>query len=101
MTLDADALTAIAAALPVTAAAEPVEWLTYEQAGTLLGCTADAVRMRASRGRLEVRHHGRRAYVSRCSVDRLCGMPHNRRDDEMAPARLPPPEARPRKEQLP
>lgn len=72
LTLGEDALAAIAAALAVVTTTEP-EWLTYEQAGELLGCSRDAVRMRAKRGRLEVRHHGRHAYVSRRSVDRLCG----------------------------
>lgn len=45
------------------------EWLTLEQAGDRLGCTADAVRMRVNRGRLTARHDGRRVYVSRTSVD--------------------------------
>jgi excisionase family DNA binding protein len=44
-------------------------WLTLEQAAERLGCSRDAVRMRAKRGRYEVRHVGRRVYVSRDSVD--------------------------------
>jgi hypothetical protein len=47
------------------------EWLTLEQAAQLLDCTPDAVRMRAKRGRLQTRHHGRRLYVSRRSVTEL------------------------------
>jgi excisionase family DNA binding protein len=50
------------------ARSEPL-WLTFEQAGERLGCSADAVRMRAKRGRLETRHVGRRVYISRASVD--------------------------------
>jgi excisionase family DNA binding protein len=44
-------------------------WLTVEQAAERLSCSADAVRMRAKRGRLESRRQGRRLYVSRASVD--------------------------------
>jgi excisionase family DNA binding protein len=44
-------------------------WLTLEQAGERLGCTADAVRMRVKRGRLTAKRQGRRVYVSRESVD--------------------------------
>jgi hypothetical protein len=46
-------------------------WLTLEKAGELLGCSPDAVRMRANRGRLETRRHGRRLYVSAASVAEL------------------------------
>jgi excisionase family DNA binding protein len=46
-------------------------WLTLDEAGERLGVSADAVRMRARRGRLEHRRHGRRLYVSATSVDRL------------------------------
>ena len=46
-------------------------WLTLEQAAERLGCSPDAVRMRAKRGRLEARRDGRRVYVSRRSVDAL------------------------------
>ena len=49
------------------------EWLTFEEAGERLGCSPDAVRKRAERGRLESRHHGRRHYVSAESVSRLGG----------------------------
>jgi excisionase family DNA binding protein len=49
------------------------QWLTLEQAAARLGCSPDAVRMRARRGRLAYRHHGRRFYVSAESVDRLAG----------------------------
>ena len=46
-------------------------WLTLEEAGLQLGCSADAVRMRIRRGRLESRRQGRRVYVSAASVERL------------------------------
>lgn len=46
-------------------------WLTLEQAAERLGSTADAVRMRVKRGRLEGRRQGRRLYVSAASVERL------------------------------
>jgi DNA-directed RNA polymerase specialized sigma24 family protein len=46
-------------------------WLTLEQAAERLGCSPDAVRMRAARGRLDTRHHGRRVYVSAVSVATL------------------------------
>jgi hypothetical protein len=46
-------------------------WLTLEQAAARLGCSPDAARMRARRGRLEYRYQGRRMYVSADSVDRL------------------------------
>jgi excisionase family DNA binding protein len=46
-------------------------WLTLKEAGDLLGCSADAVRMRVQRGRLESRRQGRRVYVSAASVERL------------------------------
>lgn len=46
-------------------------WLTLEQAAERLGCSTDAVRMRAKRGRLNSRRQGRRVYVSRESVDGL------------------------------
>lgn len=47
------------------------EWLTLVQAADLLGCTPDAVRMRAKRGRLVTRTQGRRLYVSAESVRAL------------------------------
>jgi excisionase family DNA binding protein len=47
------------------------QWLTLEQAADRLGCSRDAVRMRANRGRLETRNHGRRVYVSAASVASL------------------------------
>lgn len=47
---------------------EPV-WLTLQQAGDRLGCSADAVRMAANHGRFESRYIGRRRYVSRASVE--------------------------------
>jgi hypothetical protein len=48
------------------------EWLTYEQAGEMLGGkTADAVRMLCDRGRLERRKVGRSALVSARSVREL------------------------------
>lgn len=46
-------------------------WLTVEQAAERLCCSPAAVRMRASRGRLTTRHHGRRVYVSAASIDEL------------------------------
>jgi hypothetical protein len=47
------------------------EWLTLDAAADRLGCSRDAVRMRAARGRLDTRHHGRRVYVSAASVATL------------------------------
>ena len=47
------------------------QWLTLDQAGELLGCSRDAVRMRARRGRLQTRRHGRCLYVSASSVAEL------------------------------
>jgi excisionase family DNA binding protein len=47
------------------------KWLTLTEAADLLGCTADAVRMRVKRGRLDSRRQGRRIYVSAASVDGL------------------------------
>jgi hypothetical protein len=49
----------------------PSPWLTVAQAADLLGCSPAAVRMRINRGRLVVRRHGRRLYVSRRSVVEL------------------------------
>ncbi len=46
-------------------------WLTLDEAGERLGCTADAVRMRVKRGRLDAKTQGRRVYVSASSVERL------------------------------
>jgi DNA-directed RNA polymerase specialized sigma24 family protein len=46
-------------------------WLTLDQAAERLGCTPAAVRMRANRGRLQTRRHGRRVYVSADSVAEL------------------------------
>jgi hypothetical protein len=46
-------------------------WLTLEQAAERLACSPAAVRMRANRGRLVTRRHGRRVYVSAASVDDL------------------------------
>jgi len=48
-----------------------LRWLTLEQAAERLGCSTDAVRMRARRGRLKMRRHGRRVYVSAASVETL------------------------------
>jgi excisionase family DNA binding protein len=45
------------------------EWLTLEEAADLLGCSYDAVRKRARRGRLETRHQGRTVLVSARSVE--------------------------------
>lgn len=60
----------LAATSPAHEASSP-RWLTLEQAGARLGCSADAIRMRVNRGRLEARRQGRRLYVSADSVDRL------------------------------
>ena len=60
----------IALANQLPAVAEP-RWLTINQAAQRLGCSPDAVRMRARRGRLETRRHGRRLYISARSVDSL------------------------------
>lgn len=49
------------------------EWLTLREAAELLGCSPDAVRMRAARGRLHTRRQGRRVYVSAASVRQLDG----------------------------
>ena len=49
------------------------KWLTYEQAAQVEGCSVDAVRMRAARGRYQTRHVGRRVYVARESVDPIVG----------------------------
>ena len=58
--------------LAVLKAALPArDWLTLTEAGDLLGCSPDAVRMRARRGRLNCRHQGRRLYVSAASVEAL------------------------------
>lgn len=46
-------------------------WLTLSEAAERLGCSPDAVRMRARRGRLEHRYHGRRLYISTDAIDRL------------------------------
>lgn len=61
----------VAAELASRPEPQAAPWLTLEQAGELLGCSRDAVRMRASRGRLETRRHGRRIYVSAASVAEL------------------------------
>ncbi len=58
-------------ALQPARSVEVLKWLTVPQAAARLGCSADAVRMRVKRGRLEGRHQGRRLYVSAESVDRL------------------------------
>ena len=63
----------VAAALAETEPADGARWLTLEQAAERLGCSPDAVRMRAKRGRLESRRHDRRVYVSRMDVDALGG----------------------------
>ena len=46
-------------------------WLTLPEAAERLGCSVDAVRMRARRGRLEYRRQGRRFYVSAAGIDEL------------------------------
>ena len=64
----------VAATLAAAATTDDgARWLTLEQAAGRLGCSTDAVRMRAKRGRLDSRRHGRRLYVSRESLDALDG----------------------------
>ena len=59
----------IVAALAQWTAPAPVpEWLTVQAAARELDCTADAVRMRAKRGRLVTQRQGRRVYVLAASV---------------------------------
>ena len=57
--------------LAAAALANGRAWLTLDEAGERLGVSADAVRMRVKRGRLESRRQGRRVYVSVESVDSL------------------------------
>jgi hypothetical protein len=49
--------------------------VSYAEAARILDCSRDAVRKRAKRGRLDVRYHGRRPYVTRESLRRLDGHP--------------------------
>lgn len=46
-------------------------WYSVEEAARRLGISPAAVRMRATRGRLETRRQGRRLYVAAASVDEL------------------------------
>jgi hypothetical protein len=46
-------------------------WLTLPEAAERLGCSPDAVRKRAKRGRLEHRHQGRTLYIAAASIDDL------------------------------
>jgi hypothetical protein len=75
-----------------------LELMTYGQAAERLGKTYDGVRMFVRRDRLERRKVGRSAYVTTASVreleGRLCP------DTSIAPARQPPPEARPQEAEL-
>jgi hypothetical protein len=54
---------------------EPLErapsrpWLTLAEAAELEGCSYDAMRKRARRGRYETRHVGRTMYVSSASLN--------------------------------
>jgi excisionase family DNA binding protein len=50
---------------------ETRRWLTVPEAAEQLGCSTDAVRMRAKRGRLESRHQGRCLYIAAGSVENL------------------------------
>jgi excisionase family DNA binding protein len=61
----------IAATLAEAANGDRRTWLTLDEAAERLGVTADAVRMRVQRGRLDARRQGRRLYVSAASVERL------------------------------
>jgi excisionase family DNA binding protein len=47
------------------------EWFTLEEAAQQLGCSYEAVRKRAKRGRLETRRHGRTVLVSARSLAAL------------------------------
>jgi len=57
----------------VSAAGSSRTWLTLEEAGRELGYSANAIRMRIGRGRLEARRQGRRVYVSAASIRSLSG----------------------------
>lgn len=46
-------------------------WLTVAEAGELLGCSPDAIRMRVKRGRLKHDRQGRRLYISADAVEQL------------------------------
>lgn len=61
----------VAAEVASISASSAPAWLTLDQAAERLGCSRDAVRMRARRGRLESKPHGRRLYVSATSVAQL------------------------------
>ena len=50
------------------AAADDRDWLPLAEAAERDGCTYDAMRMRARRKRVEIRHEGRNVYVSRRSL---------------------------------
>jgi excisionase family DNA binding protein len=54
------------AALP---AGDGREWFTLEEAAERLGCSYDAARKRAQRGRIETRRHGRTILVSARSLE--------------------------------
>jgi hypothetical protein len=45
------------------------EWVPLGEAADRLGCSYDAARKRAKRGRLEIRHHGRTILVSARSLE--------------------------------
>lgn len=53
-------------------------WVTLEVAASLTGCSADAMRMRVSRGRYRSRRDGSRVYVLRADVDPDPGMTERR-----------------------
>lgn len=63
----------VAAGLAARASSDGPEWLTLDAAASQLGCSRDAVRMRARRGRLELGRQGRSVYVSARSVRELGG----------------------------
>jgi hypothetical protein len=44
-------------------------WATLEEGAELAGCSADAMRMRVTRGRYRSRRDGARVYVLRADVD--------------------------------
>jgi Helix-turn-helix domain len=47
------------------------ELYTLKEAGDFLGCSPDAARARANRGRLDKVHHGSRVYITGESLHRL------------------------------
>jgi excisionase family DNA binding protein len=48
-------------------------WITLAEAADRLGCTYDAIRMRADRGTIESRRQGGRRYVLASAIEQLDG----------------------------